>query len=200
MRVIAALFASYLATWSMAYAAALLLPTLPTETVIITSVVGILVYVALMLWAFVAGPTAATAASLGICFIVMITRSLPLDFFRVSQSTKRPPKHYDEGAMPANPPPKRRCNMAPKRAMKGPPTINGRPMTEVERLEHGVAQMAYIVLRHGKVYAPLLERLEGALDAARNGPEARARRILEDYMAKHGKGSVGAPLLPPAED
>lgn len=57
------------------------------------------------------------------------------------------------------------------------------PMTRLERLERGLAMMAYIVVKHGDVYAPLFERLEREVEAERSGPEARARRVLESYMA-----------------
>ena len=80
-RVSAALFASYLTTWSMAYTAALLLPTKPTETVILTSVAGIIVYIALMLWSFVGDlrtvwlvQLAAILASAAAAFLVEASR------------------------------------------------------------------------------------------------------------------------------
>ena len=43
-----------------------------------------------------------------------------------------------------------------------------------------VAQTAWLVLRHGDVYAPLLERLEQELQDARTreAPADRARRLL----------------------
>lgn len=50
------------------------------------------------------------------------------------------------------------------------------PVT-IETLEHTLAVLAYIVVKHGPYYAPLFERVERELEAARNGPEARARRV-----------------------
>jgi hypothetical protein len=55
----------------------------------------------------------------------------------------------------------------------------------VERLEHALVLVAYIVLRHGPIYAPYIDRLERELEAARqNDPTERAKRILETYAAK----------------
>jgi hypothetical protein len=55
----------------------------------------------------------------------------------------------------------------------------------VERLEHALVLVAYIVLRHGSIYAPYIDRLERELEAARqNDPTERAKRILETYAAK----------------
>ena len=49
-------------------------------------------------------------------------------------------------------------------------------------LEHALAVAAYLVMRHGDLYIPLLERFEREVEAARRGnPASRARRILEDY-------------------
>ena len=52
----------------------------------------------------------------------------------------------------------------------------------IERLERALALAAYIVLKHGPVYAPYLDRLESELEAARRTDEVeRANRILEAY-------------------
>jgi hypothetical protein len=52
----------------------------------------------------------------------------------------------------------------------------------IERIERALVLAAYVVVKHGPVYAPLLERLEKELQAARrNDPTERARRILKDY-------------------
>jgi hypothetical protein len=54
----------------------------------------------------------------------------------------------------------------------------------VERLEHALVLVAYIVLRHGPIYAPYIDRLERELETARqNDPTERAKRILETYAA-----------------
>jgi len=59
---------------------------------------------------------------------------------------------------------------------------NGAPVRLIERIERALTLAAYVVVRHGPVYAPLLDRLEWELDAARlNDPTERARRILEAY-------------------
>jgi len=55
-------------------------------------------------------------------------------------------------------------------------------MTDLDRLARARAVMAYIVLRHGAAYAPLLDRLDAEYEEARRGdPAARARRILDGY-------------------
>ena len=52
----------------------------------------------------------------------------------------------------------------------------------VERLERALVLAAYIVLRHGPVYAPYVDRIERELEAARhNDPTERAKRILATY-------------------
>lgn len=54
----------------------------------------------------------------------------------------------------------------------------------VERLEYALVLVAYIVLRHGPIYAPYIDRLERELEAARqNDPTERAKRILETHAA-----------------
>lgn len=57
----------------------------------------------------------------------------------------------------------------------------------VEEIERALAVAAYIVIKHGSAYVPIFERLERELEAARNGPEARARRFLESYTAAGGR-------------
>ena len=45
--------------------------------------------------------------------------------------------------------------------------------------------MAHIVVRHGERYAPILDRLEREVEAARrDGATARARRILKEFQNK----------------
>jgi hypothetical protein len=52
----------------------------------------------------------------------------------------------------------------------------------IERIERALVLAAYVVVRHGPVYAPLVDRLERELEAARrNDPSERAKRILEVY-------------------
>ncbi len=52
----------------------------------------------------------------------------------------------------------------------------------VERLERALVLAARIVLQHGAVYAPYIDRLEMELERARrNDPTERAKRILETY-------------------
>lgn len=61
----------------------------------------------------------------------------------------------------------------------------------LERLERALAVVAYIVVRHGNVYAPILERLEREVEAARrNDPTVRAQRILEAYTAVGGLNTM----------
>ncbi len=60
-----------------------------------------------------------------------------------------------------------------------------------ERIERALVVIARVVLRHGPQYAPLLERLEQELEAARrNDPSERARRILEAYTADGGLKAI----------
>jgi hypothetical protein len=52
----------------------------------------------------------------------------------------------------------------------------------IERLERALVLAARIVLLHGAVYAPYIDRLEKELERARrNDPLEKARRILEIY-------------------
>lgn len=61
----------------------------------------------------------------------------------------------------------------------------------IERLERTLALAAYIVLRHGDVYAPYIDRLENELEAARrNDPTERAKRILETYTLEGGRKAM----------
>jgi hypothetical protein len=56
------------------------------------------------------------------------------------------------------------------------------PPPLIERIERALMLAAYVVVRHGPVYAPLLERLEKELQTARrNDPTERAKRILKDH-------------------
>lgn len=54
----------------------------------------------------------------------------------------------------------------------------------VERLEKAVHAMAYIVVRHGEQYGPLLDMLDDELTAMTRAPSARerAQRILNRSM------------------
>lgn len=62
---------------------------------------------------------------------------------------------------------------------------------DLARLERARAVMAYIVLRHGETYAPLLDRLDREYEAARrDDPAQRARRILESYTDAGGRNAI----------
>ena len=55
-------------------------------------------------------------------------------------------------------------------------------LTLVERLERALVVAAQIVLQHGAVYAPHIDRPELELEKARKtAPTERAKRILERY-------------------
>jgi hypothetical protein len=55
----------------------------------------------------------------------------------------------------------------------------------VERIERALVLAAQIVLQHGPVYAPYIDRLEMELEKARkNDPTERAKRILERYTVE----------------
>lgn len=61
----------------------------------------------------------------------------------------------------------------------------------IGRLEHALVLAAYIVLQHGPVYAPYVDRLEKELEAARrNDPTEHAKRILETYTARGGRNAM----------
>jgi hypothetical protein len=63
----------------------------------------------------------------------------------------------------------------------------------IERIERALVLAAYVVVKHGPVYAPLLKRLEKELRAARrNDPTERARRILKDYEGDRAPTRRGA--------
>jgi hypothetical protein len=68
------------------------------------------------------------------------------------------------------------------------------PERTLERIERALAVAAYVVVKHGPVYAPLLESLEREAerlrDAERNSPEARARRVLESYRIGGGRKAI----------
>ena len=57
--------------------------------------------------------------------------------------------------------------------------------------ERALALAAYIVLRHGPVYVPYIDRLEDELEAARrNDPAERAKRILATYTVEGGRNAM----------
>lgn len=55
-------------------------------------------------------------------------------------------------------------------------------MTRLQEIERALRVMAYLVVRHGEAYAPLLDRLEAELEAERRrvSPRDRAAKILAD--------------------
>lgn len=59
----------------------------------------------------------------------------------------------------------------------------------VAELEKKLAAMAYIVVRHGEVYAPLMERLEQEIEERRKKGSVRdrAREILRASMASEAR-------------
>lgn len=63
----------------------------------------------------------------------------------------------------------------------------------LQYLEHRLAVMAYIVLRHGDVYAPLMEWIEQEIDTirAKRSVRDRAQQILKNSMvAVEGRHAV----------
>ncbi|WP_334150966.1 hypothetical protein [Hyphomicrobium sp.] len=55
-----------------------------------------------------------------------------------------------------------------------------------ERIERALVLAAYIVVRHGPVYAPIVARLERELEVARRtDPTEQAKRILATYGAEY---------------
>lgn len=63
---------------------------------------------------------------------------------------------------------------------------------DLERLRAALVKAAYIVARHGDVYAPILERLEAAYQeaASKERPADRARRILQDHTIDGGRKAI----------
>ena len=61
----------------------------------------------------------------------------------------------------------------------------------IEQLQRALTLAAYIVLRHGPIYAPYIDRLEGELENARkNDPTERAKRILQTYTVEGGRKAI----------
>jgi hypothetical protein len=61
----------------------------------------------------------------------------------------------------------------------------------IEQLERALALAAYIVLRHGPIYAPYIDRLERELQNARkNDPTERAKRILQTYTVEGSRKAI----------
>lgn len=66
------------------------------------------------------------------------------------------------------------------------------PVTE-ERLERALAYAAFVVMRHGAVYAPLFDRLERELIAYRSqntSVEDRLRRLLSPQTREGGLKAI----------
>jgi hypothetical protein len=57
----------------------------------------------------------------------------------------------------------------------------------IERVERGLAVLAYMMSLDGPVYAPLFEKLEKELEMLRNNEDtaARAKRLLDAYREHH---------------
>jgi len=70
-------------------------------------------------------------------------------------------------------------------------TTEGEPIT-LERIERALVTMAYIVVRHGPAYAPILDRLEREAEEMRRqeAPVDRARRLLEAYTLDGGRKAI----------
>jgi len=61
----------------------------------------------------------------------------------------------------------------------------------VDRLERALVLAAQIVLQHGTVYAPYIDRLELELEKARKtDPTERAKRILERYTVDGAENAI----------
>jgi len=65
------------------------------------------------------------------------------------------------------------------------------PVT-LARLERALVTAAYIVLRHGPAYAPILERLENEVAEfkRREDPIERARRLIDAYTVDGGRKAI----------
>ena len=61
----------------------------------------------------------------------------------------------------------------------------------IDELQRALALAAHIVLRHGPIYAPYIDRLERELENARkNDPTERAKRILQTYTVEGGRKAI----------
>lgn len=64
----------------------------------------------------------------------------------------------------------------------------------IARLERALVLAAYIVISHGEIYAPYVDRLEKELEDARKAdPSARAQAILERYIKPVPQPALPAP-------
>jgi hypothetical protein len=65
--------------------------------------------------------------------------------------------------------------------------LDGEPVT-LDRLERGLALMAYLVALDGEVLVPLFEKLERDLEAMRSNQDTitRARKLAESYKVAGG--------------
>jgi hypothetical protein len=69
------------------------------------------------------------------------------------------------------------------------------PVT-IERIERGLAVLAYLMSRDGPVLAPLFERLERELSMMRQTQDTmgRAKRLLESYGGVTGRRAIEPPV------
>jgi hypothetical protein len=89
-------------------------------------------------------------------------------------------------------------SLVPPKTADGPKIVSARrrpavaqSIPLVERLERALVLAARIVLLHGAVYAPYIDRLEMELERARrNDPLERARRILEIYTVDGDENAI----------
>ena len=89
-------------------------------------------------------------------------------------------------------------SLKPLKGSEGPKTVSARQRPAValnsplvERLERALVLVARIVLLHGAVYAPYIDRLEMELERARrNDPLERARRILANYTVDGDENAI----------
>ena len=88
------------------------------------------------------------------------------------------------------------------RSAKRQPTAgDATAFSMIERLEWALVLVAYIVIRHGSVYAPYIDRLARELEKARRDePTERAKRVLETYATEGSLHATRLKLLhPPAK-
>lgn len=77
-----------------------------------------------------------------------------------------------------------------------PAATEAATLSMIERLERALVLVAYIVVRHGPVYAPYIDRLERELEMTRqNDPTERAKRILETYAVDGSPNATCLKLL-----
>jgi hypothetical protein len=80
---------------------------------------------------------------------------------------------------------------------RAPTSIGPQAPITIERVERGLALLAYLMSRDGPVLAPLFEKLERELDAMRTSEDTvgRAKRLLENLVSPMQRKLLDAPRI-----